>query len=193
MSSEVETRRRYLFPKPYADVVQKQRVTSGFVLLAAFVWFAHPTARSLLLGVPVSAAGLWLRAWAAGHLAKNQTLASSGPYAYVRNPLYLGTLFTAAGVVVSSRSIELAALAAAVFLLVYLPVIELEEQHLRKLFPDYDSYARRVPLLFPSFASNPGRHAFQWSLYRKNQEYKALAGYLAGLALLLWKATRVPS
>src|SRR5262245_23895638 len=123
------------FPKPYADVVARLRVTSGFVLAAAFAWLSQPDARSMLLGLPVSVAGLLQRAWATGHLEKNIRLAESGPYAYVRNPLYLGTLLVAAGLVIASRRWLLAALFAAVFALVYLPVIELEEQHLGELFP----------------------------------------------------------
>ena len=83
--------RRYLFPKPYADFVARLRVPSGFLLVAAFAWLASPSSTSLLAGVPVSIFGLLLRAWAAGHLAKNQNLAISGPYSYIRNPLYAGT------------------------------------------------------------------------------------------------------
>ena len=69
-----------LFPKPYADFVARLRVPSGFLLAAAFAWFAQPSVRSLIYGLPISVAGLALRAWAAGHLAKNQRLATSGPF-----------------------------------------------------------------------------------------------------------------
>ncbi len=180
--------RRYWFPKAYADTVARLRVPSGFLLVVAFGWFSHPTATSLLCGVPVSLIGLWLRAWAAGHLAKNQQLATSGPYAWMRNPLYAGTLLVAAGLAVASNSWALGVLFTAVFLLVYLPVIELEEQHLRKLFPSYQDYADRVPLLVPTGRADYPRKPFQPALYKKNQEYQALLGYLAGLAWLIWKA-----
>jgi len=138
-----------MFPKPYADVVARLRVVCGFVLVAAFAWFSAPTPNSLAVGIPISVVGLLLRAWAAGHLAKNQSLATGGPYAYTRNPLYLGTLLVATGLVAASRSAGLAVLFGAVFLLVYLPVIELEEQHLRKIFPEYVDYAARVPRFRP--------------------------------------------
>src|SRR5258707_317749 len=115
--------RRYWFPKPYADTVAKLRVPSGFLLVAAFVYLASPSTVSLGLGVPVSVIGLLLRAWAAGHLAKNQNLAMSGPYSYMRNPLYVGTLLVAAGLVIASRQWILAVLFGSVFLFVYLPVI----------------------------------------------------------------------
>jgi len=175
------------FPKPYADAVAKLRVPGGFILVAAFLWLSAPSATSLMIGLPVSILGLALRAWAAGHLEKNTTLADGGPYAYVRNPLYIGTLLTAAGLAIASRRWELGILFAIVFLLIYLPVVELEEQHLRKLFPEYDGYAMRVPKLLPRFPAAPSNRIFQWSVYMKNQEYQALLGFLAGTAFLLWK------
>ena len=76
------------FPKAYADQVAKLRVPSGFLLVAAFAWFSHPSTESLLYGIPVSLLGLGLRAWAAGHLAKNQKLTTSGPYRFLRHPNY---------------------------------------------------------------------------------------------------------
>ena len=176
------------FPKAYADAVAKMRVPSGFILLAAFLWRAAPSPGSLAAGLPVSIAGLVVRAWAAGHLEKNLALAESGPYAYVRNPLYLGTLAVAAGFVMASRRWELGVLSAAVFLLVYLPVVGLEEQHLQNLFPAFRDYQRRVPKLLPRLpAGSLGTKRFQWALYRRNREYEALAGFVAGVAVLCWK------
>ncbi len=176
------------FPKPYADFVARLRVPMGFLLVAAFAWFARPTPPSLACGVPISLAGLALRAWAAGHLAKNLQLAIGGPYAYIRNPLYAGTLLVAFGLAIAARSIWLAALFAAVFLLVYLPVVMLEEQHLTKLFPEYADYAAAVPSLIPYRRSHPGSSRFSWKLYWKNQEYQALLGFAAGLAWLIYRA-----
>jgi len=179
--------RRYRFPKPYADLVARLRVPAGFLLAAIFVWAARPTWTSLALGLPIGALGLALRAWAAGHLVKNRELATTGPYAYVRNPLYLGSLAAALGLVIAARQAWLALLVAAVFLLVYLPVIEQEEQHLRKLFPAFDAYAARVPQLVPRLRGRP-RGRFRWELYRRNREYQALVGFLAAAAFLLWRA-----
>ena len=179
--------RRHWFPKPYADAVARLRVSSGFVLVAAFILLSDPTRRSIAFGLPVALLGLLLRGWAAGHLAKNERLATGGPYAWGRNPLYLGTLLVAAGFALASRSPLLAAVLAAAFALVYLPVIELEEQHLRKLFPEYAGYAERVPMLWPRFRASESAPPFRWSLYWRNQEYQAMAGFLAGVGLLAWK------
>ena len=141
----------------------------------------------MLAGIPISVLGLSLRAWAAGHLAKDRQLATTGPYAYIRNPLYAGTLLVAAGIVIASRSIWLGIIFIAVFASVYLPAIELEEQHLRKIFPEYATYAARIHRFIPS-AKWRGREAqFSPALYLRNEEYKACAGFLLALAWLLSK------
>ena len=175
------------FPKSYADVVARLRVTCGFILVAAFAYFSDPTWRSLAIGLPVSVLGLVLRGWATGHLEKNIRLAESGPYAYVRNPLYLGTAMVAAGLAIASRRWLLAALFAAVFVLIYLPAIGLEEQHLAKLFPAFEGYSQRVRALLPTFRAARGVGAFSWELYRRNREYQAFLGFAIGALFLAAK------
>jgi protein-S-isoprenylcysteine O-methyltransferase Ste14 len=178
------------FPKPYADQVAKLRVPGGFLLVAAFVWLSRPTFQSLAAGLPVSLIGLLLRGWAAGHLEKNSTLAESGPYARVRNPLYLGTLTVAAGLVLASMRWELGVLFAAFFLLIYLPVVQLEEEHLRNLFPAFEEYCQRVPQLAPKLSGvRRGPQQFRWWLYRKNREYEAAGAFLLGVAILVIKSS----
>jgi protein-S-isoprenylcysteine O-methyltransferase Ste14 len=176
------------FPKPYADAVARLRVPSGFLIVAAFAWFSRPSTQSLAIGMPVSFLGLALRAWAAGCLYKDRELATGGPYAYTRNPLYLGTLLVAAGLVIASTSMWLGLLFAAVFTFVYLPVIQLEEQHLRDLFPEYAAYARRVHALIPRATSQKqSSQPFRWSQYKKNREYQAALGFAAGAAWLVYE------
>jgi protein-S-isoprenylcysteine O-methyltransferase Ste14 len=177
------------FPKRYADAVARLRVPSGFLIALVFAWLSHPTAGSLELGLPVSVAGLAVRAWAAGCLAKDQRLAQGGPYAHTRNPLYVGTWLVAAGLVIAARNVWLGALFAAVFVFVYLPVIQLEEQHLRRLFPEYGSFAERVPALWPRLraARSAGAQPFRWALYLKNREYQAAMGFAVGAGFLWWK------
>jgi protein-S-isoprenylcysteine O-methyltransferase Ste14 len=177
-----------IFPKLYADLVQKWRVPIGLVVAAGFGWFAHPTLISLLAGLPLAAAGLALRAWAAGHLRKNQMLTTSGPYAWVRNPLYVGTLWTVGGCLVAAAQPVLAWATLAAFLLIYTPVVELEEQHLRNLFPEYEEYARRVPQFWPRMPGERSERRFAYEIYRRNKEYKALLGFLWAYAFLALKA-----
>jgi protein-S-isoprenylcysteine O-methyltransferase Ste14 len=184
--------RRHWFPKPYADRVARLRVTAGFVMVAAFAWFSHPDFKSLALGLPLSACGLALRAWAAGHLAKDKRLARSGPYSFTRNPLSLGTLLTALGLAAAARSYGLALLFTALFALVYLPAIELEEQHLTAILPGYRAFAKRVPLLLPRWPGNLGPDRFSVALYRRNREYQALLGWSLGVAWLIVRAVWLP-
>jgi len=179
-----------MFPKTYADFAQRLRVPAGFLLLATFAWLSQPTTFSMKVGLPISLLGLLLRGWAAGHLAKNEELATSGPFAYLRNPLYLGTLLTAAGLLVAARALWLGFAFAAVFLLVYLPAIELEEQKLREIFADYANYAARIQRFLP-LAKWPGKQkAFSWALYRRNEEHKALAGFVTAAGWLVWTYVR---
>jgi protein-S-isoprenylcysteine O-methyltransferase Ste14 len=176
------------FPKAYADWVARVRVPSGFLLVVTFAIFSRPNAESFVIGIPVSFLGLALRAWASGHLLKDRCLAESGPYAFTRNPLYLGTLLVACGLVIAGRSATLAIVFAIVFLFVYLPVIELEEQHLSELFAAYEDYARRVPKLIGlRRAESPVKYRFALKTYLDNREYQALMGFLLGLGFLVAK------
>ena len=177
-----------LFPKRYADAVAKMRVPAGFLLVTVFAWFSRPSGASLALGLAIALLGLGLRAWAAGCLYKDRELATGGPYAYTRNPLYLGTLIVAAGFVIAARNGWLGLLFAAVFVFVYLPAIELEQQHLRDLFPEYPDYARRVPLILPRLSSGKRTcQPFRWAQYTKNREYQAAIGFAVGAAWLIYR------
>ena len=70
-----------------------------------------------------------------------------------------------------------------------MPVIQLEEQHLRGIFPDYADYAEQVPALWPRLtpARQKAASLFRASLYLQNQEYNAGAGFAAGVLFLVWK------
>lgn len=165
------------FPKAYADIVQRLRVPSGVFLILAFVFLSRPRPDLLLVGIPVCAAGLAWRSWAAGHLRKNSALTTSGPYAWHRNPLYAGTLVSSLGCAIAGGGGLLLAFVAAVFLLVYLPVMQLEEQHLASLFPDFSRYAARVPQLLPKHPAEPAAAGFSWQLWRLNKEWKGIAAF----------------
>ena len=153
------------------------------------MWLSRPTPASLLAGGAVALAGLAVRAWAAGHLRKNQTLAASGPYAHVRNPLYIGTLLTGVGFGIAGAHLAIAVVMVAFFLLYYLPVVEEEESHLRKILEGYEEYAKRVPRLLPSLVPRQrSDQRFSFAQYRKNREYQAFWGFLALMAVLAAKA-----
>ena len=178
---------RFRFPRGYAHLAARLRVPLGFLLAVAFGWLSRPSVPSLTIGLPVAVMGLLLRGWAAGHLEKNIRLATGGPYAWVRNPLYLGTVLVAAGLAVASRRPALVLLFALAFVLVYLPAVQREDEYLRKLFVSFEEYSRSVPAFLPRKpASAPADH-FRGDLYWRNEEYQALLGFLAGAAWLIVK------
>ncbi|MFL6282894.1 MAG: methyltransferase family protein [Pyrinomonadaceae bacterium] len=177
--------------------VQRWRVPLGFVCAALFIVLAKPNARSLAVGGAVALVGLAVRAWASGHIRKNDRLAVSGPYAYTRNPLYLGSFVLGIGFTVAASSslllfVALGSLFAALFLGIYIPVMRVEASTLAKLFgEDYARYAAAVPLLFPRLtpyrpdAAAPIR--FDGALYMRYREYRAALGLLLAWCVLLLK------
>ena len=178
-------------PKDYATWASRWRVPLGFALAAAYLILAQPSLVSLLSGAAIMLAGLLLRAWSAGYLAKNQRLATGGPYSYTRNPLYLGSAVMGLGGAVAGRSWIIGVAFAAFFALVYWPVMKREAQFLRREFPEaFEPYAKQVPLFFPKLPRIPaGSEKFQWPLYLKNREYEAATGYVSAmlfLALKMW-------
>lgn len=172
----------------WSRVARRIRVPLGFAFAAFYLWRARPTPLSLIVGVVIAILGLALRAVASGHVNKNEELATSGPYAYVRNPLYLGSIVIAIGFAAAARDLAIAALIVAMFVLIYVPTIRSEEQYLRTRFPAYSAYARTVPRLVPRTLRFGGMaQDFSRELYRKHREYNASFGAAAILAALVVK------
>ena len=174
---------------------RRARVPLGFVVAAVFLIFARPTWMTLAWGLVLVVPGLWLRGYAAGYVKKNAELTRTGPYAYTRNPLYLGSMSIAAGFAVAAGRWWLVVLLVAMFLAIYLPTIFSEEEFLRVTFPEFEEYARRVPRLLPRvtparFADSERRTGrFSPERYRHHREYNASIGAAAlyvALMLRMW-------
>jgi protein-S-isoprenylcysteine O-methyltransferase Ste14 len=168
-------------------IARRIRVPSGFVLTAIYLWLAKPNPRSLALGAVLVILGLLVRGAASGHLQKNEQLATTGPYAYTRNPLYLGSIIMAAGFAMAAKSLWIVLILMVVFVAIYLPVIRAEESFLAQRFPQFPEYARRVPMLMPRLRRSDSGASFSWQLYRKHREYNATLGSVAILAALAAK------
>jgi len=169
-------------------IARRIRVPTGFVLAVVYLWLATPDPRSLIIGAVLIVVGLVIRGVASGHLSKNEQLATSGPYAYTRNPLYLGSVVIAAGFAIAARSLWIALILIAVFVAIYLPVIRSEENYLAERFPAFADYTRRVPKFVPRFRKlRNDRGSFSWSLYCKHREYNASIGSAAIVAVLMAK------
>jgi protein-S-isoprenylcysteine O-methyltransferase Ste14 len=172
------------------------RVPLGFIAAAIYLfelWSRAPQSSAVAWSLALVLPGLWLRAYASGYVKKNRELTVSGPYAYTRNPLYLGSMLIAAGFAVALMSWPMALVLACGFALVYIPVIASEEQFLRSTFAGFDDYCRQVPRLIPRLTParvarpqevssgaallDPGPNAgFSLELYLKHREYNAAIG-----------------
>ena len=170
---------------------RRARVPLGFVVAAVFLVFAAPSWKSLTWGLVLVVPGIWLRGYAAGYVKKNAELTRTGPYAYTRNPLYLGSMGIAFGIAIAAGRWWLGGLLAVMFLAIYVPTILSEETFLRANFAEFDEYTRRVPRLLPRLtaarlgASNTGGGRFSAERYRHHREYNALMGAAAIYAALI--------
>jgi protein-S-isoprenylcysteine O-methyltransferase Ste14 len=176
----------------WSRVARRIRVPLGFVFAVLYCWLARPTWRFLAFGAVLIVPGLLVRALASGHVRKNEALATSGPYAYTRNPLYLGSLLIGIGFTVAARSWWVGALLVVMFFAIYVPVIRGEETFLREKFAEFDAYAKRVPRMLPRFTApryGDGEGGFSMELYLKHREWNALLGsvLLAGALILKMK------
>jgi protein-S-isoprenylcysteine O-methyltransferase Ste14 len=173
------------------------RVRLGYPLAIAVLWLARPTPGNIAIGAIVGALGLWLRAYAAGYLHKQETLTITGPYAHTRNPLYLGSAVLAIGTGIATHSWIAGALLLSYFALFYSIVMKREEGELLGHYgAAFEAYARAVPLFFPRVTpakmtdiSADSASAFSYAQYRKNHEWQAALGFVLLLAalLILWR------
>ena len=176
----------------WSAIARRVRVPLGFAFAILYFWLAQPTVKSILLGAALVVPGLLIRAVASGQLHKNEQLATTGPYAYTRNPLYLGSLILSVGFALAARSWWIVGGIIVLFFAIYLPVIRAEEGFLRERFPQFEDYVRQVPRLFPRVStSSQDRGVFSWDLYWKHREYNATLGAAAMLValavkMLLW-------
>jgi protein-S-isoprenylcysteine O-methyltransferase Ste14 len=170
-------------------ILQRIRVPLGFLFGIIFLVFARPNPTVLIIGGIVAVVGILIRAWASGHIRKNQNLAISGPYAFTRNPLYLGSFVLGVGFTVAAGVWWLGIAFAVLFLGIYLPVMRVESDDLTKLFgAEYEEYARRVPLFFPRPTTYRASDAkFDMSLYLRYREYRAALGLIFALLVLTLK------
>lgn len=177
----------------WSRIATRMRVPLGFVFAAAYLWFARPAWAWIAAGAVLIVAGILVRAMASGHIRKNRELTTTGPYAYTRNPLYLGSVLIAAGFVIAARNPWIALAALAMFAVVYVPVIRAEEKYLSSLFPGYAEYAAQVPRLLPRLgayrpaAADNDYGSFSRELYLKHREYNAALGSALMIGALILK------
>lgn len=181
----------------YSEVAKRLRLPLGFALGILYLVFARPTQLGLAVGGVIALLGVAIRAWASGHISKNERLATSGPYAHTRNPLYFGSFLIAAGFAIAAHW-SLLLLVIGFFALVYAPTMERERANISSRFPDaYAEYSRNVPRFVPrptpwrptaEAKGDDSDGRFSPALYMKHGEWKAGLTYLLAMAWLLWRS-----
>ncbi len=176
----------------WSQIARRIRVPLGFLFAVVYFWLARPSWRSIGLSTVLIIPGLLIRALASGHVRKNEALATSGPYAYTRNPLYLGSLLMGLGFAAAARSWWVGVALVVMFFAIYLPVIRDEEAFLRQKFPEFEDYMRRVPRILPRLTPQTGNSTeepggFSLELYLKHREWNALLGVVGMMAALVVK------
>ena len=173
-----------------SKLFQRIRVPLGFIFAVVAMIFARPTPLLIATGVSIGLVGVAIRAWSSGHIQKNKALAFSGPYAFTRNPLYLGSAIMGIGLTIATGVWWLTLLFVALFLGIYFPVMSVEADELTEIFgEDYKRYSKAVPLFFPwrrrGFETN---QKFEMDLYMRYREYRVLVGFAAIVVVLIFKA-----
>lgn len=167
--------------------MSRLRVSVGFIVGLFVLAAAQPRLAWVIAGVPLALLGEAVRIWASGHIEKTERLATGGPYAHTRNPLYVGSVLLALGTAVASASPWSALAVAVYFAVFYPPVIQEEAAFLRRKFgAAYDAWARDVPAFFPRpTAAGPRESVFSWERVSRNREWRTAAA-LPVLLALLW-------
>jgi protein-S-isoprenylcysteine O-methyltransferase Ste14 len=164
------------------QLLARFRVALGWVFAPLVLVLANPTSESILVGTLVGLVGEGIRIWAAGHLNKAREVTSSGPYRFFSHPLYVGSSVMGAGLAIASANPIAAALIALYLTVTLRAAIRNEEAFLRRTFGErYHRYrSERVV---------DQDRRFSAAQAMANKEYRALAGLIAAMLLLVLKAT----
>lgn len=168
--------------------IKKIRRIPLFIAALLLVIFAKPNLSGMIVGIILILLGEGVRIWAAGHLQKNETLTVTGPYAYVKNPLYIGSIFITTGFCILADNIYLLAGAVFMFCFHYIPYKKkVEGDRLRKIFGSrFDDYDQKVPDYIPrSTPYSSERNPWQLRNFIENSEEGIVLLNVLGILLIL--------
>jgi len=172
--------------RPFTRFLVRRRTAFSWVAPLVLLAVARPWAPLVAVGAGLALVGASLRLWAAGTLVKSERLTTGGPYVFMRNPLYFGSLLICLGYCAASGLWWSYPVFLGLFAVFYIPTILWEEEFLRNKFgEDYQEYARRVPRFFPRLtpAYRP-ESGFRWEQLRANRELQGAA--LTGTMIMLF-------
>jgi protein-S-isoprenylcysteine O-methyltransferase Ste14 len=167
---------------------RKTRRIPLFIGALLLVIFAKPQYPGILIGMVLIFLGEGIRIWAAGHLQKNEVLTVTGPYAYVKNPLYIGSILITAGFCILADSVYLLAAAFFMFCFHYIPYKKkVEGDRMKKIFgSQFEDYDGKVPDYLPRWTPYSNEKiSWQFRCFIENSEEGILLIILAGIVLIL--------
>ncbi len=169
------------------------RQTLAFVLMAVFAFVSRPIWVVLLIGTPLVLVGTGLRLYASGFIAKNEQLATYGPYALVRHPLYTGNILIIMGLSIASGVPWTAAIGLLFFWFYYPTAIEYEDRKLLGLFGSrWREWSSEVPALVPTFANLGAVATGEWSFMKSTKRNGEPLIILFTVACLIYVVRQLP-
>jgi protein-S-isoprenylcysteine O-methyltransferase Ste14 len=169
--------------------IAKNRVFLVYAFVILFFLFSNPTKASVLFGIIFCLIGEVIRTLAVLVTEKKSTLTTSGPYGYVRNPLYLGSFLIGLGVCIMGNVFMFTIIFIPVFLIIYFGIIKTEEGELQKVFKEkFNEYALNVPGFLPRFTPwGDGESDFKLSQLKEKKEYLVWLGIYAVTIIMFLK------
>ena len=180
--------------------ITSPRQIAVYASVAGLFLMARPQLPTFLTGCGLALAGIAIRVWGCGHLRKNQEMISSGPFAHVQHPLYLGTFFVATGALLAAGAPEMPALllwvavwplVTATFFFYYLPKKRrIEGGRLERAFGEqFTEWKSSVPVFVPRVTPyrNATQRKWNWQVFRGNHELEMdllIVGMFAAIFLL---------
>lgn len=167
------------------------RQSLAVILILLYALTSKPLLILTAIALPIALIGMLLRFYASGFILKNRELATSGPYALVRHPLYTGNILILIGFSLANANWWPLPLAGLFFWLYYPTAIEYEDRKLKRLFGDqWTHWAQQTPALVPNFRNLQAVRGGQWSLaksLRQNGEILIAIYIIVCLGLIIAK------
>jgi len=165
----------------------RARIPASILMAVAILIFAHPSRESFFTGLSVIFFGDILRIWASGHIHKSAEVTTTGPYALIRHPLYLGHLVVAIGFCVVSDSMLAFIVVMISFFIVYMPTWKNEEKNLITLFGEtYENFMDNTPALIPTrWSTKVSQGSFSWDLVKQHREWNHVAALAGGVLFMI--------
>jgi protein-S-isoprenylcysteine O-methyltransferase Ste14 len=173
------------------EIFIRYRSFVGILCLVALLYLSDPTPVSVAVGFFFIVAGMFFRAWASGYINKDKELATKGPFALTRNPLYFGNFILGLGIAIAGNNTSSYIIFFAFYLLFFPFLMVFEHNRLKKKFgKQYEEWAKDSHTFIPKIKRIDDSD-FNISFYMRNKEYRVLYFSLFVIAVLILKVLKI--